>query len=141
MFNLLSDIILSKVEGANGAGTSDVESDILDMQNADGVVFMGVPCTTANAANNIKVQMGDESDLSDAVDVDGSEITPAAANEIVAIDIRRPRKRYVRAVITRGVSTATQAIYGMLYNLRKPGVDNNETDVIQSVILNSPDEV
>lgn len=140
LINILNDCKLRKVaDQAVSAGT-DVEGAVVDMSGFENVLFF-VKIATSNAANFIKVQQGDEDDLSDAADLEGSAVVAAEDGDVVAIEIRRPTKRYVRAVIDRGgANTAVGDMYAVQGNARLTECDNNESDEIVSEILNSPDE-
>lgn len=97
---------------AGAAGTTDINGSILDMQNFDGVlatVRMGA--ITASAVTSIKMQQGDESDLSDAADLEGTgqSIADDDDDETFYIDLFKPTKRYVRLVVDRGTANAVVA--------------------------------
>lgn len=138
MHNLATSVKIRLIKAAQVAGTSDVDTDVIDMANYDGVMIFGAAVATANAGNNIKAQQGDADDLSDAADLAGTTITPGADDELCCIDIYRPRKRYVRGLITRGVSSATGIMVAIQYKGRTPPEVNTVTDEIQALVLNSP---
>ncbi len=97
------------IDGTNyilAAGTSDVNSTVVDMQGFDSVLFIlaaGVIATSG--AVSIKVQEGAASNLSDAADLANTNIGPCADtddNKLFISEILRPAKRYLRVVTTRG---------------------------------------
>jgi len=103
-------LAINATEGA--AGTTDVSGDIQDMAGFEAVAFaVTFGAITANAVTSVKVQQGDESDLSDAEDVAGSSITVADDDDdqVFISDIIRPEKRYVRVVVDRGTANAVVA--------------------------------
>lgn len=118
-------VILAKAAQVS-AGTA-VESDVIDTANFEGVAFFG-SIAAQNAANTIKVQQGDASNGSDMTDLVGTA-TPAGTNgHSPLVDVFRPTKRYVRAVITRsGANTATGDLYAVLYGARKVPVTQGAT--------------
>jgi hypothetical protein len=91
---------------AASAGTA-VTGATADMSGySNFVAFASI--ATKNAANYIKIQHGDESDMSDAADVVGSAVVALTDADDVMIEVVKPIKRYVRAVIIRGgADTAT----------------------------------
>ena len=91
------------------AGTTDVNSDIIDTAGWEGVRFIiGFGAITAGAVTSVKAQQGAASNMSDAADLAGSAITVADSddNKVAIIEIYRPIKRYVRSVIDRGTQNA-----------------------------------
>lgn len=116
MVNLLPNVSISKVaEAATSAGTT-VTGTAVDMAGFDSVLFMA-DIATANAGNFLKVQGGEESDGSDAVDLAGTAVAAASNGEVVVGDVYRPKQRYVRpAIIRGGANTATGPIYAIRYN-------------------------
>jgi len=137
--NLSNGVKITQAAAASAAGTSAVNSDVIDMAGYDGVMFV-TAIATANAGNHIKLQQGDEPDLSDAADIEGSKQVATANAQTVWIDLYRPTKRYVRAVATRGVSTALGEVYAFQYEGRIQPADNNVTGEIIGELLVSPDE-
>lgn len=129
-------IVLAKV-AQTSAGTA-VESDVIDTANFEGVAFFG-SVATHNAANTIKVQQGDASDGSDMTDLAGTATVAGTNGNSPMIDVYRPTKRYVRAVVTRsGANTATGDIYAVLYGARKTPVSHGST--IADAYAVSPEE-
>lgn len=128
-------VVLAKAGQA--AGTDAVNSDVIDMQNYEGVVFVGT-IAAANAGNYAKIQQGQQADLSDAADLAGTKTTPGDNGDSFLIDLYRPQERYVRCVIVRGVSTATGDVYAVQYGARLEPVTHGAT--IDSELHVSPDE-
>lgn len=108
------------VKAAQIAATSAVESDVVDMSGYDGVLFL-TRFGTAAANNSVKVQQGEESNLSDAVDLEGSGVVSGAdpSNEAIYVDVYKPNKRYVRLYVTRGTSSTLGEIWAIKYGPRK----------------------
>jgi len=98
----ISDAILPS---AGVAATTDIEGAVLDMAGFESVLMMVVfGEITGSAVTSIKAQQGDESDLSDATDLEGTGQTIADDddNETFYIDLVKPTKRYVRLYVDRG---------------------------------------
>lgn len=125
--------------GASSAGTA-VNGATLDMAGFDGVILF---CTiaTANAGNFLKAQQGEASNGSDMADLAGSKVVADANGSIVAIDINRPKERYVRGVVIRGgANTATGDMYALRYKASDQPAANTIANVLKSLKLVSPAE-
>ncbi len=111
----------SGLAAAAGAGTTAVNSLIIDTANAEGVMFI-VRLGTSAANNTVKAQQNSVNSASGMADLEGSSVV-SGANNLVVLDIKRPRERYVRVEVTRGTSTTVDSITAITYDLRKPGID------------------
>jgi hypothetical protein len=131
MIRGFEDLSIKKVKAASAAGQTAITSDIVDLQNFGGVLFLTTAGTiTAGGVQSIKVEEGDNSALSDAADVSGLSITIADDddNQSFVLDYRK-KKRYARASITRATqNSAFGEIYAILYNPNLSPVNNNVTD-------------
>ena len=135
--NLFNDAKVVLAKAAAVAGTSAVESDVIDTANFEGAAFIG-SIGTANAGNFVKLQQGDASDGSDMADLTGTKLVTGDDGDSYLADVYRPRKRYVRAVVTRGASTTSGDIYAILYSGRECPVSHGST--IDSEMHTSPEE-
>jgi len=110
MQNLSKSIKITRVSASAAAGTSDVTGSVLDMQGFDGVLFIASFGTlTATQVTSLKAQQGSQSDGSDMADLEGSKVGPLAdgdGGKCLVLDLFRPGKRYVRAVVDRGTANA-----------------------------------
>jgi len=126
MLKYLSDAVkITRVKAAQTAGTSEVESDSVDMQGFDGVAFVGSYGTPA--ANNLchLEQSSDDGDSDSFADLTGSEPDEAGSSTpTFVLQIAEPRERYVRSVWARGTSTTLGDVYAFQFNSRKLGVDS-----------------
>lgn len=95
------------------AGTDDtINGATLDMQGFESFMAMLVfGVITATAVTTISVQQGDESDLSDATDLEASAQSVAADDddETYYTEIIKPTKRYVRVNVTRATANCVIA--------------------------------
>lgn len=132
-----NSLILGKA--AQSAGTSTVDGDPLDMAGYDGVIVFGT-IATANAGNFLKLQGGEAANLSDAADLAGSKVIADANGQVVGVDIVKPKERYLRGSIVRGVSTATGDLYYLRYHSHKQPEANQITNVLKTIKLASPAE-
>lgn len=113
------------------AATTAVESAVVDTANALGVRFLGTIATQA-AGNTVKVQQGDQANGSDMADLAGTGLVTAVNGDAFAVDVYKPSKRYVRAVVTRGTSTAAGAIFAEVYGVRTEPPTNGTTVISES---------
>jgi len=122
----ISDAILPS---AGVAATTDIEGAVLDMAGFESVLMMVVfGEITGSAVTSIKAQQGDESDLSDATDLEGTGQTIADDddNETFYIDLVKPTKRYVRLYVDRGTQNAVVASASYLqYGAKKVPVTHD----------------
>lgn len=140
---LLKNAELAVVEAAAGAAQTALESDIVDMAEYEGVVFVALTGdVTDGSVLGLNVEHGDESGGGDMADTTATATFTAGAtsadSKILAVDVYRPTKRYVRAVLTR--TTANAVIGGIIaikYGPRKAPVTQDAT-VIDSEIVVSP---
>jgi hypothetical protein len=109
MPNLARTVTITRVMDAVAAGQTDQEATVIDMANAEGVVFIAAFGTLGDdAVTGLKVQQGDDPTLTDAADLAGTAqaIAHTDDNGLLVVDLVRPAKRYVRAVVTRGTADA-----------------------------------
>ena len=115
MLNALKETKVTRILNAVAAGQTVQPSAIVDMKNFDGVVFIALfGSITTGAVTSLKAQQGQESDMSDAADLEGSkvDIDDDRGNDCLVLDIFRPRERYLKAVISR--ATQDSVIDGVL---------------------------
>ncbi|HYV18614.1 MAG TPA: hypothetical protein VFC25_06265 [Verrucomicrobiae bacterium] len=94
---------------AGAAGATNINGSIIDMAGFDAcLIAVHFGAIVAGALTSIKAQQGDDSGLSDAADVAGSSVTVADTDDdkVFYIDVR-PRKRYLRLVVSRATQNAT----------------------------------
>lgn len=141
--NFLTDIKVLPVEAATGAGQTTIESAVVDTKGYEGVVFLVAAGTIdSSAVTKLKVQQGEQAGGGDMADLVGTGVTIAADDDgqSFAVEVHKPRERYVRAVITRATAdSAFGVITAFLYGGDGPQ-NNNVTDVITSEIHLSPAE-
>lgn len=132
MFNSENIKITKVADYASSAGTA-VDGTALDMSGFEGVIFVA-RIATANAGNYLKAQEGDTS--SPTADLAGSKVAAASDGQVVVLEVRKPKKRYIRCNIVRaGANTVTGDVYAIQYGNRTP--PNTNGDV--RVGLESPD--
>lgn len=135
--NLLEEVKVTKLNDATAAGVTAINSAVIDMAGFDGVMFLtnaGTIVATGTAA--IKVQQDTVVGMGSAADLAGSgqSFIDTDDNKSVAVDIKRPTKRYLRLVISRATANSDWGpIWALQYRTRKvpvsQGLDKFETFV------------
>lgn len=141
----LGDWKLSVVEAATAAGTTDVESDSVDMAGFDAVLFFTTfGELTADAETVIKVQQsaddGDDDAFADLEDT-GIVVADDDDGQTFGVEIIRPTERYLRCVVERGTANAVVgAIYALQYAGSRGPVENTVVDTATFESHNGPAE-
>ena len=137
--NLANAISAIRVSDAVAAGTTDVTSAVIDMQNYEGaLIIFAFGAITASAVTSCKAQQSGDDGASDAyADLLATGITVADDddNQIVILDIFKPEERYLKAVIDRGTQDAVvDGIFVLRYGAMKlPATDDSATVVASEV--------
>lgn len=144
MNGLLHKIKADRVKVNQAAGTSDVNSDSVDMSGFRGVMFVVTFGTiTASAVTSVKGQQSSDDGSSDTfADLTGTSISVADSDDdkVVLLDIYRPNERYLRCVVDRGTANAEiDSITAFLYDpVNEPTTQTS--DVARSELHVSPVE-
>lgn len=137
---LSQNVKVIKVADAAGAATSAVNGAGIDMANAEGVLFVtsfGTPASN----NSIKSQQSDDDGAADDyTDLTGTSVGVGASDEDVYVDVIRPKKRYVRPVVSRGTSSALGDIWAIVYGLRSVPYTNTVSGTQAGETHHSPAE-
>lgn len=126
------------------AGTSAVNSNIIDMQGYRGIRFIvGFGAIVSTAVTSTKVQQNSANSGTGMADLAGSSISVADTddNKVIVSDILFPTKRYVRLAISRGTANATiDFAIAELYHPHELPVDTSDTTVVSTEKFVSPAE-
>lgn len=150
MHNLSKSVKYERVtvDGTNyvlSAGTTDVNSGVVDTQGYEGVAFVAqVGAIAANGAVTVKAQQDTASNMATAADIAGTSQGATADtddNKLIVVDIYRPQERYVRLAITRGDSgnSTIDSLIAIKYLPQHKPVTQG-TDVYGVEVFNSPAE-
>lgn len=131
---LLDDVKITKLNDASAAGTSVINSAVVDMAGYDGVVFLTSTGTVlATGTATVKVQQDTAVGMGAAADLLGTSqaFIDTDDNKSVAVDVKRPLERYLRLVITRATANSDWGpIWALQYRARKlpitQGLDKSE---------------
>lgn len=135
--NISDSVKVTVIKPNQAEAGTEINTDSVDMAGFDGVVFVG-SLDTANAGNSVNISQS--SNDTDFEDLEGTRVTPSTDGEEVAIELVRPRKRYVRARINRsGADTATQTFFAIRYNMQKslgpsPGLVSVSSPQIEAAV-------
>lgn len=134
--NLSKNVKVTMVKAAQASGGGAINSDSVDMQGFEGVMFFG-SIGTVNAGNFANAAQSEDDTNFD--DLEGTKVVPGDDGDSFLIDVYKPKERYVRVEIDRsGAATATGDIYAIQYGAHKPPVTHGPT--IDAELHVSPDE-
>lgn len=146
MLSVLQNTSAKRVMNAVAAGTSVQNSSGVDMSDADVVTFFAAfGVISASAVTNIKAQQSDDDGSSDDyTDIEGSlsvTMTPTTDNnKVLALEVIRPKKKWVRLVVNRATGNAViDSVLALKSRLRvSPGV--HDTTILGTEVLSGPNE-
>lgn len=127
-------VIRLKPDGSGftvAAGSTDVNGDVVDTSDCEGVVFItGFGAITAGAVTSCKVQQDTASNMSGAQDLAGTSqaVLDTDDNKIVIQDVFRPVKRYLRSVTKRATQNAVVDFQlAIKYGVKTQPISNDAT--------------
>lgn len=133
-----------RVSNAVSVGTSTVTSSAVDTAGFGGCMFLVLFGAITDGTPDIKVQQSSDDAAADAyADLAGTAIAMADTddNDIGIVDVKAPKERYLKCVVTRGGSTGCviDGILAVLYDPSELPVTQDST-VPQSEKHAAPDE-
>lgn len=142
---LSTAVKITQVKTAVAAGTTDTQSDAVDMADYEGVVFIvSMGAISATAVTSANVQQSSTAALAGSeADLLGSKITIAATDDdkCLLIDVYRPTKRYVNAIVLRATANSViNSIVAIQYGAAMAPPTNDASTVIGRLTLISPAE-
>lgn len=151
MHNLFKncDIRRLKIDGTNyilAAGTTDVDSEAVDMLGYEGVAFVTAMGTLATgSAVTTQLQQSSDDAAADAyTDIAGSQNVASAVTDddkFLITEIYRPKERYLRQQTIRGDggNSTIDALFAILFRPGQLPVSLHST-VEAAVFLSNPGE-
>ena len=126
--NLSKNTKLTRVKLTQASAGTAINSDSVDMEGFEGVMFFGL-FDTANASNFANLAVSSDDGVGDAfADVLGTKVVPGDNDDAFLIDYYKPVERYVRCEIDRGgANTRTGEIYALQYGARKAPTSQGST--------------
>ena len=127
------------------AGTTDLTTEGVDTLGYAGARFIiGFGTITSSAVTSVKVAQSSDNGVADGwSDVASSSVTVADDddNQMVIIDVYKPGKRYLEAIIDRGTANAVvDFMLVELYNPDTAAVTQDTTTVVGTKVLSNPAE-
>jgi hypothetical protein len=116
---------------AGAAGTTAINGAAIDMAGFDGVVFVvQFGAIVGTAVTSIKVQQDTTAAFGAPADLLGSgqAVADTDDNKVFYVDVKAPRKDFVRLVVSRATAAATVSAMAFLYGSRSRPVTHG-TDV------------
>lgn len=133
MFDFVKDVKITKVNNAAAAGTTDLDSDRVDMTGFDSVCFVWQlgDVTSGSVIQATAKSNAADSTTSSTTEATGTQITAGASdydNELIIINMHRPTLRY--AYSTLAIDTQNAVVNGCVayqYNAKDVPVTQGST--------------
>lgn len=144
MQSLLRNVKITRILVDTVAGQAATASDILDMNGFEGVMFIaklgdvtnGSVLTLACQQNTANSTVGMAALSGTATYTAGSATD--ADNNLLVLDVVRPNKRYVRAVLTSATQDAVKnGIIAIQYGAKDAPTDQSATVIDSELIYNA----
>lgn len=117
--NLSKNVKITPVMAYSADISGSTNGTEVDMQDFEGVMFVGGALGTVNAGNYYKVQQDTATGMASAADLTGTKITPGDNGDSICLDVYRPRERFVRIVLVGGAASTGGAVYAIQYGPKK----------------------
>lgn len=136
--NLSNEVKITRIKApTSAAGSTVLESDVIDMAGYEGVLLVAA-FGTAAADNVLSAKMSSANDTGTMGAVEGTSVGAGASDEVQWIDLYRPRKRYLQLVATRATSSKMGEMWAYQYGSRTKPVDNTTAGTIHGELHVSP---
>jgi hypothetical protein len=143
-FNLSRAGKVTRISNAVAAGTTAVTSAAIDMKGFDSCTFIVAFGTiTTDGVQSVKAQQSSDNDADTYADLLGTSITVADDddNQLVVLDIDKPRERYLKCVVSRATQNAVvDGIFAIQYNAQVQPVTHDVATVVGSEFHHAPAE-
>ena len=148
MKSMLKNCEIKQIMGYNAAGVAPITSDIIDMANFDGVLFVvGLGTIIENGTIDAYIQQNTINSASGMARLATTAVhTVTAAQALlakscIAVDVYRPQERYLCMIVDPSVSNAViLGVTAILYKGRVGPVAQGTT-VLKNTQLTEPVEV
>ena len=140
--NFIGNVKISRVEDGAVAGVTVLTSDVVDMQNFDGLVFLAALGDVLDTGVNVlQAQHSDVGDGSGMVDITASVVSwtadaTDADDKLMLLEIFRPTKRFLRVTLTRTVAnTVLDGIFAFQSNPAEAPVTQHSSVLVKDFQL------
>lgn len=120
LWSILKDALITRVSNAVTAGTSEVDSTALDMQNFNSVLFIvGLNTVVDNCVMTATIKSNPtNSNSGGTTEKAGTAVTAAtSSNKTMAVEMHKPTQRFVYLAFTRTAQNATlDGIWAIQFN-------------------------
>ena len=141
--NLSTEVKLTKVKAASATGQTAINSDYVDMEGFEGVLFFVTALTIVSGGVQSINAAQDVASGGSYADLKGSKVVIADDDDDQSffLDIYRPTKQFVRLEVARATqNSAFGEIYALQYGAKKRPIVQNVTDKVTGELHVSPDE-
>jgi hypothetical protein len=138
---LLSNVAIDRILVDTAAGQAATASTILDMANWEGVIFIAKLGDVADTSVvTLNAQQNTINSSSGMASLAGSATFTAGAtsadDNLLVLDVFRPRERYVRALFTSATANAVKnGIIAIRYGPRKQPVTQGATVLASATLI------
>lgn len=133
MFDFVKDVKITKVNNAASAGTTDQDSDRVDMTGFDSVCFVWSigDVTSGSVLQAIAKSNAADSTTSSTTEKSGTSITAGASdydNKLLIVNMHRPTLRYAYSTLVIDTQNAVvNGCYAFQYNAKAKPVTQGST--------------
>ena len=140
--NFIDNTKISRIEDGAVAGVTVLTSDVIDMQNFDGLVFLAALGDVLDTGVNVlQAQHSDVGDGTGMNDITASVVSFTAGasdadNKLMLLEIFRPTKRFLRVTLTRSVAnTVLDGIFAFQSNPAEAPVTQHSSVLVKDFQL------
>ena len=130
MLALAKNTKITRVMNAKADGATAQDGTTVDMQNWEGVMFVALfGALTATQVTSIKAQQS-TAKSSGFSDLENTQVGPLDddGNKALVLDVKNPRERYVRCVVSRATANAViDGVVAIQYGPRKMPAAHDST--------------
>lgn len=143
---LLKDIEIREIGAPVGAANNtDSNSDRIDMAGYEGVIFVAsVTDSVATGVATLKAEQNSSDSDSGMAAIAGASAADTSAenddlnDQLLVVEVHRPRERYVQAVRTSGTANiAFGSLIAILYGKKKLPVSAHSTVLAQATVTSA----
>lgn len=133
MFTLAKDCKITRVMNAVATGTTDQDSDRVDMTGFDSVCFVAAlgDCTDTATIGLIAKSNPADSTSGSTTEKTGTNTTLNATsgdNKLLILDLHRPQNRYAYVTVDRGTAGAViDGVFAIQYNSKSGPITQGST--------------
>lgn len=140
--NLLNNVEIIRVANASAAAQTAVEGSAVDTAGRNGVTFVASFGTVTTASVLTLKAQGSDNGTSGWTDLVGSATHTADGtdgnNKVLALDVVRPTKRFIRAVVTRTAANAVvDGVVAVAYGVGSAPVEQGDTVLDAATLPNA----